>query len=51
LRANALGGAGVKRLVVLAAAVAAGLAALRSWRTRKADAELWQEATSTIDLR
>jgi hypothetical protein len=32
-------------------AVAAALAALRSWRMRKADAELWQEATAPRDLR
>jgi hypothetical protein len=41
----------VKRLVVLAGAVAAAFAALRSWRMRKADAELWQEATAPRDLR
>jgi hypothetical protein len=39
----------VKRLTVLLAAIAAALAATRSWRTRKADAELWQEATAPRD--
>ena len=41
----------MKRLAVIAAAVTAALAAMRSWRTRKADAELWEEATTTRDLR
>jgi hypothetical protein len=41
----------VKRLAVLASAAVAAFAALRSWRTRKADAELWQEATAPRDLR
>jgi hypothetical protein len=41
----------MKRLAVLAAVVTAALAALRGWRTRRADAELWEEATSTRDLR
>jgi hypothetical protein len=40
----------MKRLVILAAAAAAVLAGLKSWRTRKADAELWQEATAERDL-
>ncbi|MDQ1704047.1 MAG: hypothetical protein QOF18_413 [Frankiaceae bacterium] len=41
----------MRRLAVIAAAATAVLAALRSWRTRRADAELWEEATSTRDLR
>jgi len=36
----------VKRIAVILAALAATAAALRSWRTRRADAELWQEATA-----
>jgi hypothetical protein len=38
----------MKRLVVLVASVTAALAAVRSWRTRKADAELWEEATRDL---
>jgi len=38
----------MKRLTVLLAALAAGLAAIKSWRTRKADAELWEEATRDL---
>jgi hypothetical protein len=41
----------VKRIAFLAGTVAAALAALRRWRMRKADAELWQEATTPRDLR
>ena len=40
----------MRRLFKLAGIVAA-LAALRNWRMRKADAELWQEATTPRDLR
>jgi len=40
----------VKRLFLLAG-IGAALAALRNWRMRKADAELWQEATAPRDLR
>jgi hypothetical protein len=38
----------VKRLAVIFAAVAGALAAVKSWRTRKADAELWEEATRDL---
>ena len=38
----------MKRLFFLVA-VLAGLFAARSWRSRKADAELWQEATRDLD--
>jgi hypothetical protein len=41
----------VKRLVFLAGLVAGVMAAVRNWRMRKADAELWQEATAPRDLR
>ena len=41
----------MKRLVFLAGLVAGAFAAMRSWRLRKADAELWQEATAPRDLR
>jgi len=41
----------VKRIAVLVAALGAALAALRSWRTRRADAELWQEATAQREVR
>jgi hypothetical protein len=41
----------VKRLVLTVGAIAAAFAALRNWRSRKADAELWQEATTPRDLR
>ena len=40
----------MKRLLVVLVAVSGLLAALRSWQTRKADAELWQEATAERDL-
>jgi hypothetical protein len=40
----------VKRVLAAAAALVAAVSALRSWRSRKADAELWQEATGTDDL-
>jgi len=40
----------VKRLVGLAALAVGALAAMRSWRNRRADAELWQEATAGRDL-
>ena len=40
----------MKRLAVLLIVVTALLAGLKSWRTRKADAELWQEATAARDL-
>jgi hypothetical protein len=36
----------VKRLLTLGAVLAAALTALRSWRERKADADLWREATA-----
>ena len=38
----------MKRLAVLLAAVAGALAAIKSWRTRRADAELWEEATRDL---
>ena len=38
----------MKRLAIVMASVGAALAALRSWRTRKADAELWEEATRDL---
>ena len=38
----------MKRLLTLVAAAAAALAAIKSWRTRKADAELWEEATRDL---
>jgi hypothetical protein len=38
----------VKRIVALLAAAVAALAAVKSWRTRKADAELWEEATRDL---
>jgi hypothetical protein len=41
----------VKKLVLTVSAMAAAFAALRNWRMRKADAELWQEATAPRDLR
>ena len=40
----------MKRVAVLVIAASALLAGLKSWRTRKADAELWQEATAERDL-
>jgi hypothetical protein len=39
----------MKRLIALGAVVAAALTALRSWQERKADAELWREATTPRD--
>jgi hypothetical protein len=41
----------VKRLLVLLGLFGAAAAAWRQWQARKADAELWQEATSSRDLR
>ena len=41
----------MKRFLLLAGLVAGALTALRNWRMRKADAELWQEATTPRDLR
>jgi hypothetical protein len=38
----------MKRLAILVASLGAALAALKSWRTRKADAELWEEATRDL---
>jgi hypothetical protein len=38
----------VKRIALTIAAMGAAFAALRSWRSRRADAELWQEATRDI---
>ena len=38
----------MKRLAIVVAAVAGALAAVKSWRTRKADAELWEEATRDL---
>jgi hypothetical protein len=38
----------MKRLLALAAAALGALAAVKSWRTRKADAELWEEATRDL---
>ena len=38
----------LKRFAVLLAAIAGSLAAVKSWRTRKADAELWEEATRDL---
>jgi hypothetical protein len=39
----------MKRLTLLVAAAAAVLGGLKSWRTRKADAELWREATAPVN--
>ncbi|HEU5034683.1 MAG TPA: DLW-39 family protein [Mycobacteriales bacterium] len=36
----------MRRLLVLIAAIGAVASATKSWRTRKADAELWREATA-----
>jgi hypothetical protein len=41
----------VKRIALTVAALSAAFAALRSWRARRADAELWEEATAPRDLR
>jgi hypothetical protein len=38
----------VKRIALTIAAMSAAFAALRSWRARRADAELWEEATRDI---
>ena len=38
----------MKRIALLVAAAAGMFAALKSWRTRKADAELWEEATRDL---
>jgi len=38
----------VKRIALTIAAMSAAFAALRSWRSRRADAELWQEATRDL---
>jgi hypothetical protein len=38
----------MKRVVLLVASLAGALAAMKSWRTRKADAELWEEATRDL---
>jgi len=41
----------VKRLLVMLGLIGAAAAAWRQWQTRKADAELWQEATTPRNLR
>jgi hypothetical protein len=38
----------MKRIVVLLASLVGAAAAAKSWRTRKADAELWAEATRDL---
>jgi len=38
----------VKRIALTIAAMSAAFAALRSWRSRRADAELWEEATRDL---
>jgi hypothetical protein len=38
----------MKRMALLITALVGTVAAVRSWRTRKADAELWQEATRDL---
>jgi hypothetical protein len=38
----------MKRIALLVASLVGALAAVKSWRTRKADAELWQEATRDL---
>jgi len=38
----------VKRIALTLAAMSAAFAALRSWRSRRADAELWEEATRDL---
>ena len=38
----------MRRIALLIASVAGALAAIKSWRTRKADAELWEEATRDL---
>jgi hypothetical protein len=41
----------VKRLLVLVGLAGVVATAWRQWQDRKADAELWQEATAPRDLR
>jgi hypothetical protein len=41
----------VKRLLMMLGLFGAATAAWRQWQARKADAELWQEATTRRDLR
>ena len=41
----------MKRLLVLFGLFGVAAAAWRQWQARKADAELWQEATTSRDLR
>ena len=41
----------MKRLLLLVGLGGAALGAWRQWQARKADAELWQEATAPRDLR
>jgi hypothetical protein len=41
----------MKRIALTVASMAAAFAALRQWRARRADAELWEEATAPRDLR
>jgi hypothetical protein len=38
----------MKRIALLVASLVGALAAVKSWRTRKADAELWEEATRDL---
>ena len=38
----------MRRLFAVVAAAVGALAAVKSWRTRKADAELWEEATRDL---
>jgi hypothetical protein len=38
----------MKRIALLVASLLGALAAVKSWRTRKADAELWEEATRDL---
>jgi hypothetical protein len=40
----------MKRVALFVAIVMAVVTGLRSWRARRADAELWQEATAERDL-
>ena len=41
----------MKRLLVVVGLAGLATALRRQWQTRKADAELWQEATAPRDLR
>ena len=41
----------MKRLLMMLGLFGAAAAAWRQWQARKADAELWQEATAPRDLR